>query len=107
MPRVGRAFENIVHTLEKVLSDSKVSIESPGFLVDRVTNQKREIDVLIRFSQSHHKQLIAIECKDRKIPVGVPDVEAFNTKTRDLKITKAVLVSSSGFRKSAIEKASC
>jgi len=105
MPRAGRAFENIVCTLEQILSDSRASIESPGFLVDRVTNQKREIDVLIRFSQSHHKQLIAIECKDKSIPVGVPDVEGFNTKIRDLKITKAVLVSSSGFRKTAIEKA--
>ena len=102
---MGRTFENVVETLERILSDSKVSIESPGSLVDRVTNQKREIDVLLRFSQGHHKQFIAIECKDRKTPVGVPDVEAFNTKTCDLKITKAVMVSSSGFRKNAIEKA--
>jgi len=103
---MGRKFENVVETLERILSDSKVTIESPGFLVDRVTNQKREIDVLIRFSQGHHKQVIAIECKDRKKPVGVPDVEAFNTKTCDLKITKVVMVSSSGFRKNAIKKAS-
>ena len=102
MPRMGRTFENIVQTLEKILSNSNASIESPGFVVDRVTNQKREVDVLIRFSQSHYQHIIAIECKDRKTPVGVPDVEAFHTKTRDLKITKAVLVSSSGFRTNII-----
>lgn len=105
MPRAGRKFEQLAQALEKYLANDGVTVESPGFLEDRITGQLREIDVLISRGIGHHKHLIAIECRDRSTPIGVPDVEAFHTKTKDLQINKAVFISSSGFRKTAIEKA--
>ena len=105
MPRDGRNFELLTQALEKYIAEEGTTVESPGYVEDRITGKMREIDVLIMRGEGHHKQLIAIECKDRKTPVGVPDVEAFNTKIQDLKINKAVFVSSSGFRKTAVTKA--
>jgi predicted helicase len=105
MPRKGRNFELLTQALEKYAAEEGVTVESPGYVEDRITGKMREIDVLITRGEGHHKQLIAIECKDRKTPVGVPDVEAFHAKIQDLKITKAVFVSSSNFRKTAVTKA--
>lgn len=105
MARKGRHLEEITHALEKYLAGSGAIVESPGFVEDRITGQMREVDVLITRGQGHHKQVIAVECRDRKAPVGNPDIEAFHTKTSDLKINKAVFVSASGFRQKAIKKA--
>jgi len=105
MARDGRVLEKLTNALEKALATGEVTIESPAYLADRTTGQKREVDVLITKGKGHHKHLIAIECRARKAPVGVPDIEAFHTKINDLRINKAVFVSSSGYRKSAIEKA--
>ena len=105
MARKGKSLEQLTSALEKYIAEGNASVESPGYVPDRVTGQKREVDVLITKGVGHHKQLIAIECKDRKTPVGVPDIEAFHTKINDLHVTKAVFVSSSGFRQTAIKKA--
>ncbi len=70
MPREGRNLEKLTHALEKYMAEKGATVESPGFVEDRITGQKREIDVLITQGEGHHKQIIAIECKDRKTPVG-------------------------------------
>lgn len=105
MPRKGRELEQLVEILEKNISDKQVEITSPAFLEDRVTGQQREIDVLLVSGSGRHKQLTAFECKDWNKKVGVPEVEAFHTKISDLKINKAIVVSSEGFAKTAIVKA--
>ncbi|REJ77280.1 MAG: restriction endonuclease [Acidobacteria bacterium] len=106
MPRRrGRALERFVSVIEASLNtyESK-NIESPGFVVDRVSGRKREFDVLISLS-GHPRITIAVECRDRNTKVGSPDVEAFIQKCSDSGIHKAVFVSSSGFSKPALRKA--
>jgi hypothetical protein len=105
MARKGRALELLVKSLEVHFSGEEATIESPAFLVDRITGQKRELDVLVTKGLGHHQHRIAFECRDRKVPIGNPDVEGFKGKIADLDIQKAVMVSSSGFIKKAIEKA--
>jgi len=53
----------------------------------------------------HHSARIAIECRDRNRPVGVPQIEAFYQKCLDTGIGHGVMVSPSGFYKSAMSKA--
>ena len=104
--RKGRSLETLVAALEKQLSsDPDVIIESPKRLTDSFTGRKREHDVVLTYKKSHHKLIIAIECKDRSRPVGVSDVEAFETKCRHTHVSQGVIVSASGFHKPAIEKA--
>lgn len=104
--RKGRALEQLIAHLEKSLAEPDfVSVESPGFLADKITEQRREHDVLLRINQGHHEILIAIECRDRSRPVDSPAVEAFEKKCKDTGINKGVIVSASGFSKTARKKA--
>jgi len=104
--RKGKALERLVETLEHRLNKSNnISIESPKYLTDRTNRKKREHDVLITIDHGHHSVTISIECKDRKKPVGVPDVEAFSTKCQHTKVNQGIFVSTSGYAKSAIETA--
>lgn len=102
----GRSLELLVEKLERQLaSDENVLIESPKKIRDIQTGKLREHDVVLTYNQAHHELLVAIECKDRSRPVGVPDIEAFSNKCRYTNINQGIVVSSSGFAKTALEKA--
>jgi len=104
--KAGKALERLVEVLERHLgSQDNVKVESPKYLEDSTTGKKREHDVVLTIKASHHSAIISIECKDRKRPVGVPEVEAFWAKCEHTNVNKAVFVSTSGFAKSAKEKA--
>jgi len=53
---------------------------------------------------SHHKSLIAIECRDRSRKVTVNDVESFGSKCQDTGIDQGIIVSRKGFSKTALAK---
>jgi Restriction endonuclease len=102
----GRSLERLVAALERALTDSNATIESPSRrLIDQDTKKAREHDVLITWNHGHHQITTAIECRDRSRPVGVPDVEAFADKCRSTGVNSGVLVSSNGFSNSARTKA--
>lgn len=104
--RKGRDLEKLVATLERVLGvEQQVKIESPKRLRDRVTGRLREFDVVITGKVGHRDLIIAVECRDRRRPVGVGEVEAFCTKSVDCGVDRRVMVSSTGFRDPAIIKA--
>lgn len=104
--RKGRKLETLVRALEDHCSNwVGAKVLSPAFLEDKVTGKRREHDVLIEMKQGHHNLKIAIECRDRKRPVGVPDIEAFGRKCEDTRINKGVIVSTSGFAQTAMKKA--
>jgi hypothetical protein len=103
----GRSLEILVEKLERLLAnDAGVHIESPKRIRDTQTQKLREHDVVLTYSQSHHELIVAIECKDRSRPVGVPDIEAFESKCHHTNINQGTIVSSSGFAKTALQKAS-
>ncbi len=103
----GKSLEDLVCTIESVLSDNKNTvIESPKYILDKLTGKPREHDVVLTIKESHHEILVAIECKDRARPIGVPDVEGFYQKCVDTNIDQGVLVSTSGFYETAKKKAS-
>lgn len=67
--------------------------------------QGRQFDVAIRFKIGFYNYLTLIECKDYKTSVPVEKVEAFATKVRHQKASKAIMVSPNGFQKGAKEVA--
>ena len=100
MARAGRTLEMLVAHLERVLLGNEgVTVQSPGHLRDKITEEDREFDVLVTITRAHHVLHIAFEVKDWKRKVGSPEVEQFVTKTRDTDIQGKVFVSSSGFSK--------
>jgi restriction endonuclease len=106
MANRGTGLQILVHAVETAVSGSpNVNVESPKRLRDKDTGQWREHDVVLTFTQAHHEFLLALECRDRSRPVGVPDVEAFHAKCLRTGIGRGLIVSSTGFRKTALAKA--
>ncbi|MDA3883128.1 MAG: hypothetical protein PF481_07570 [Bacteroidales bacterium] len=107
MTRKGRDFEIEYEKLSKVLNSSKFKIESPGYLTDKLTSRKREVDILIQFKDENNiNRIISIECRDR--PKKVQDttwIEQLVTKKNDLGIDILIATTTNTFSKSAIIKA--
>ncbi|GEK13026.1 restriction endonuclease [Aliivibrio fischeri] len=105
MARRGRDLEKVVASIEKHLNKSGFEITSPAYLIDRITQENREIDVLLTNGSGRFLNRVAIECKDWATKVGSPVVEGFHTKIKDLHIEKAIIVSSKVFSAPALDKA--
>ena len=106
MAREGRSLEKLAHALETLTqSDPRVTLTSPGRLRDLASDQSREHDVLMTFTDGHHTVITGFECRDRTAPVGVPDIEAYATKCRRTGVHRPVIVSATGFAGTAFEAA--
>ncbi|MBI5429155.1 MAG: restriction endonuclease [Nitrosomonadales bacterium] len=75
-------------------------------LRDKVTQENREVDVLVTARTANYKVAIGIEVVSWSRPAGTPWVERMRAKHDNLEIDKLILVSQSGFTKPAIVKAS-
>lgn len=75
------------------------------FLSDRRTGEEREVDIVIESAVGTYPIRVGIECVDHGRPATVQWVEQMCGKHRDLPTDKLVLVSRSGFCKSALRKA--
>lgn len=107
MTRKGREFEIEYQKLFNSLDSSKYQIESPGYLIDKITRRKREVDILIQFTdESNIKRKISVECRDR--PDTVQDttwIEQLVTKKHDLEIDITIASTTNTYSNSAIIKA--
>src|SRR5688500_6541232 len=79
-------------------------------LKDRGTDSIREVDILVEQCVAGHKQTLAVECTSatelgQRRPADVGWVEEMLAKHRDLPTDYLVLVSETGFTKSANMKA--
>lgn len=102
----GRDLQRVIHAIESSLhASAKVKVESPKRLIDKDTGRLREHDVVLTFLEGPHELSVALECRDRSRPVGVPEVEAFWAKCQRTGINSGIIVSSKGFARSAIAKA--
>ena len=104
MPRKGKDFELLIKMLEEVILPQGASIKSPDYIVDKITGQKREVDISIKMDLGTSPILIIIECRDRKDIEDTTWIEQLRTKTNDLNANKVIAVSSFGFSAPAIDK---
>lgn len=105
MANDGKSLERLVALIEAALGADGVNVETRKRLPDRITGKCREHDVLVTITRAHHVVQIALECRDHSRPVTVGMVEAFHQKCQDTGIQKGAIVSTSGFWKTAREKA--
>lgn len=87
-------FERLVAAIHRVAGEG----------ADVRWNEKiggRQFDVTIRFRHGLYDYLTVIECKDYKGQVPVEKVEAFVTKSADVRAHSAVMASTSGFQEGA------
>ena len=85
--------------------DSNWVVSESEMLIHRLTNEEREVDIVLRYRLGQHDFLISIECTDTSRPASSTWVEAMAKKHEFLPTSKLVLWSASGFYKPAIEMA--
>jgi hypothetical protein len=107
MAKDGQNLQRLIRAIEGALAagDKKVKIEMPKYLPDKITGEMREHDVVLIVTTGHHETFVALECRDRSRPVGVGAVEEFANKCEATGIHSGIIVSSKGFYRTAITKA--
>lgn len=102
----GKALEKLIASLERALAKNpNVTVHLSKRLRDKTTGKLREHDVVLELKEVHHSVLIAIECRDRSRPIGVPEVEAFYIKCQETGIDQGIIVSTKDFCCTARTKA--
>lgn len=105
MSRKGKKFEleyKWLYELEK----EKFSVKSPGYVRDKITGRKREIDVLLRYKDIDGlERKIGIECRDRKHVEDVTWIEQLKTKKEDCELDCIIATTTKTLNKNAIKKA--
>lgn len=106
MSKRGKPYEEVVAEVAQSF-DSKASVSQGQWF--NGPDGRRDMDVLIEGSNAGTAHRILIECKDYDPrttgPVGIPIIDALDSKRRDLEVTATVLCSNAGFTADAIRKA--
>jgi hypothetical protein len=106
MPRQGEEFHRLVEILERAVVDHpNITVESPKYLTDKVTEELREHDIVLTQRSPQRTTITAIECRDRSRLVTVNQLEEFHAKCEHTGVDKRVIVSRLGFYKTALKKA--
>lgn len=108
MPKIGADYQELVAEVVRAL-DSDAQVKT-GQLVCG-PDGGREVDVEVRGTQDGRPYFILIECKDKtygrsRRRVSIEDVDALDSKRKDLKADLAVLCSNTGFAVRALQKSS-
>ncbi len=104
MPRRTNAFQRIIALLNATLAEQCSVVES-AMLRDKVTNEEREVDILITTTAGSYTLTIGIEVVSWARPAGTPWIERMRARHDNLPVDKLVLVSESGFTGPAEVKA--
>ncbi|MFI7452760.1 hypothetical protein ACIBQX_35085 [Nonomuraea sp. NPDC049714] len=97
MKKKGRAFEEFVCKLERLIADTPVEISSPDFIMGKITGVLREVDISLCARVGSVQLLVIIECRDRNAVQDVRWIEEIATKREDVGANKAIAVSRTGF----------
>jgi hypothetical protein len=104
--RSSRSLEKLVaHLHGQLIESGSVLIESPKHLRDISTGRLRRHDVVLTVTSGNQTFLVAIECRERNRPVGLSQLAAFSRKCCATSINKSAIVSSCGFTKTALSRA--
>ncbi len=102
--KLGKPFQVVVSDVVKEFDPGSTVRE--GLFVEG-PDGSREIDVLIEGTVSGIKRRVQIECRDynpNRGPIGIAQVDALESKHRDLAFDISLLCSNAGFTTPAIRK---
>jgi len=104
MPPRTNAFQRLVTLLTATLAGQAKVTES-AMLQDRVTGERREVDVLVVATTATYTVRLGIEVIAWGRPADTPWIEKMRAKHDNLPIDKLILVSEGGFSRPARKKA--
>jgi hypothetical protein len=107
MAKAGTDYQELVAEVVRAL-DSNAKVETGQSVVG--PDGGREVDVEVRGNQDGRLYFILIECKDKtygrsRCRVSIEDIDALDSKRKDLNADLAVLCSNTGFASRALQKA--
>jgi hypothetical protein len=88
-----------------MLKSDGATVHESVEVTEIASQERREVDVVAFGKVAGHQSAVFIECRDWKRPQDVQWVEQARTKFDDLGANVKILVSSSGFTKTALAKA--
>ncbi|HVN70826.1 MAG TPA: restriction endonuclease [Desulfomonilia bacterium] len=104
--RSNRLLKELVSYLRQCpFGDDTILIESPKRLRNKSTGRFLHHDAVLTITSWYHTVLVAVQCRERSSPVGLPQIEEFARKCTATCICRSVIVSLSGFTKPALIKA--
>lgn len=104
MPKRSNKFQKLITTIHASMANT-VSVEESALLIDKETNEKREVDIVLRSHLGDYSVVLSVEVNDRSRRAGSNWVEEMACKHQALVTDKLVLVSRSGFTEPALKKA--
>lgn len=105
MPKRTNAFQSLIRWIETELAPVGARVTESEELIDLVTGERREVDVLVRAVVGQHKIALAIECRDHQRRADVTWIDNLIGKYKNLPVSSVIAVSRSGFTKNALKKA--
>lgn len=101
MPKRTNEYQKLILAINQHLASSDAIVTESKMLWDPLSEQDREVDILIEDNSGPYKVTIGIECTAKSRPIGVPTMEQLINKHKSVGIQKTVIVSKSGFAVSA------
>ncbi|WP_277014096.1 restriction endonuclease [Flavobacterium lindanitolerans] len=101
-----KAYERLVAVLCMDEHDSSRTVIPNAKITGFISKRKRQIDVLVdyRYDSDLNRRLI-FDAKNRKRPIDIKEVEAFEGLMKDVNAKRGFIVCSNGFTKSAERRA--
>jgi len=104
MPKRRNLFQDLIAAIHEQFVGPRLVSESE-MLVDRISGQEREVDIVIRTTLAGYDFVLSVECTSCRRPASIEWVEEMHSKHLNLPTKKLVLVSKAGFTGSAYAKA--
>lgn len=93
-------FEKLVADIQRELAPN-ATVTHNDHIKGHDSGTDRQIDISVKQKIGQYDMLIAIDCKDYKVPVDIRDVEEFAGLIKDIRANKGAIVSAKGFTESA------
>lgn len=95
-----RRFEKLVAKVQQDLAPNAL-VKHDDKIKGHNSGKLRQIDVTVKQKVGQYNMLIAIDCKDYRVPVDVKDVEEFVGLIKDIRANKGAMVAANGFTDTA------
>jgi hypothetical protein len=101
-----KAYERLVAKLTMDEYDDSFSVIPNAHITGSISKRKRQIDVLIdhRYDSDLTRRII-IDAKNKRRPIDIKEVEAFEGLMKDVNAKRGILVCSNGHTASALRRA--
>jgi hypothetical protein len=104
MPKRTTPLQAIVHLVRQHYAQPGVTVTESKLLHDHVLGTDREVDIVIEGEVDGEPIVVSLEVNERSRPVAVPWVQEQIAKHRRLPTNRLVLVSKSGFSRTALSE---